>query len=62
MLVSSQLESAYVGQRSKRLQCETEAYPRSINYWTNGAGEMITASTYSGGEIITGSTFMDGES
>ncbi|XP_043194304.1 neurotrimin-like [Amphibalanus amphitrite] len=44
MLVSSQLESAYVGQRSKRLQCETEAYPRSINYWTNGAGEMIVAS------------------
>ncbi|XP_037082484.1 limbic system-associated membrane protein-like [Pollicipes pollicipes] len=43
MLVSSQLESAYVGQRSKRLQCETEAFPRSINYWTNGQGEMITA-------------------
>ena len=44
MLVSSQLESAYVGQRSKKLQCETEAYPTSINYWTSGAGEMITAS------------------
>ena len=45
MLVSSQLESAYVGQRSKRLRCETEAYPQSINYWTNGRGEMITAGT-----------------
>ena len=45
MLVSSQLESAYVGQRSKKLQCETEAFPRSINYWTNEGGEMITAGT-----------------
>ena len=46
MLVSSQLESAYIGQPSKRLRCETEAYPQSINYWTNGRGEMITAGTH----------------
>ncbi|KAB7497415.1 hypothetical protein Anas_01765, partial [Armadillidium nasatum] len=27
------------------LECNTEAYPKSINYWTNERGEMIAEGT-----------------
>ncbi|XP_042878938.1 lachesin-like isoform X1 [Penaeus japonicus] len=38
--VPQQLEGAYVGQELT-IECHTEAYPKSINYWTNTKGDMI---------------------
>lgn len=43
--IPNQLEGARRGE-SATLQCNTEAFPRSINYWTNHRGEMIAASEY----------------
>ncbi|XP_050724957.1 neurotrimin-like isoform X2 [Eriocheir sinensis] len=40
--IPNQLEGARRGE-SATLQCNTEAFPRSINYWTNHRGEMIAA-------------------
>ena len=40
--VPQQLEGAYVGQELT-IECHTEAYPKSINYWTNTKGDMIVA-------------------
>lgn len=38
--IPNQLEGAYLGQ-DVFLECHTEAYPLSINYWTTENGEMI---------------------
>ncbi|CAK1544036.1 unnamed protein product [Leptosia nina] len=38
--IPNQLEGAYLGQ-DVTLECHTEAYPSSINYWTTDKGDMI---------------------
>lgn len=38
--IPNQLEGAYQGQ-DVTLECQTEAYPASINYWTTEKGDMI---------------------
>lgn len=38
--IPNQLEGAYAGQ-DVILECHTEAYPASINYWTTERGDMI---------------------
>lgn len=38
--IPNQLEGAYIGQ-DVILECHTEAYPASINYWTTERGDMI---------------------
>ncbi|XP_047521304.1 lachesin-like isoform X2 [Pieris napi] len=38
--IPNQLEGAYLGQ-DVTLECHTEAYPSSINYWTTDRGDMI---------------------
>ncbi|XP_058791224.1 lachesin-like isoform X2 [Phymastichus coffea] len=40
--IPNQLEGAYVGQ-DVNLECHTEAYPDSINYWTTEHGDMIVS-------------------
>nr|XP_045593468.1 lachesin-like [Procambarus clarkii]XP_045593469.1 lachesin-like [Procambarus clarkii] len=40
MWVPQQLEGAQLEQQLT-IECHTEAFPRSINYWTNPSGEMI---------------------
>ncbi|XP_065085841.1 lachesin-like [Ochlerotatus camptorhynchus] len=42
--IPSQLEGAYLGQ-DVILECHTEAYPASINYWTTERGDMIISDT-----------------
>ncbi|KAL9707704.1 hypothetical protein quinque_011222 [Culex quinquefasciatus] len=42
--IPNQLEGAYVGQ-DVILECHTEAYPASINYWTTERGDMIISDT-----------------
>ncbi|XP_050700995.1 neurotrimin-like isoform X2 [Eriocheir sinensis] len=39
--VPQQLEGAYPGQEEMTIECQTEAFPKSINYWTGPNGEMI---------------------
>ncbi|KAM3967129.1 lachesin [Aphomia sociella] len=46
--IPNQLEGAYIGQ-DVTLECHTEAYPSSINYWTTDRGDMII----SGSKYIT---------
>ncbi|XP_034945041.1 opioid-binding protein/cell adhesion molecule homolog isoform X2 [Chelonus insularis] len=43
--IPNQLEGAYIGQ-DVILECHTEAYPTSINYWTTESGEMIVSGYY----------------
>ncbi|XP_046416837.1 lachesin isoform X1 [Neodiprion pinetum] len=40
--IPNQLEGAYIGQ-DVTLECLTEAYPTSINYWTTERGDMIVS-------------------
>lgn len=40
LTIPNQLEGAYIGQDIS-LECHTEAYPTSINYWTTERGDMI---------------------
>ncbi|XP_018913193.2 lachesin isoform X1 [Bemisia tabaci] len=40
LTIPNQLEAAYIGQ-DVSLECHTEAYPTSINYWTTERGDMI---------------------
>ncbi|PSN55255.1 hypothetical protein C0J52_05832 [Blattella germanica] len=40
--IPNQLEGAYLGQ-DVALECHTEAYPTSINYWTTERGDMIVS-------------------
>ncbi|XP_059053557.1 lachesin-like [Achroia grisella] len=42
--IPNQLEGAYIGQ-DVTLECHTEAYPSSINYWTTDRGDMIISGT-----------------
>lgn len=42
--IPNQLEGAYAGQ-DVLLECHTEAYPASINYWTTERGDMIISGT-----------------
>lgn len=42
LTIPNQLEAAYVGQ-DVALECHTEAYPTSINYWTTERGDMIVS-------------------
>lgn len=43
--IPNQLEGAYIGQ-DVALECHTEAYPTSINYWTTEAGDMIVSGNF----------------
>lgn len=43
--IPNQLEAAYKGQ-DVTLECQTEAYPASINYWTTDKGDMIISGQY----------------
>ncbi|XP_055849472.1 neural cell adhesion molecule 2 isoform X2 [Episyrphus balteatus] len=47
--IPNQLEGAYVGQ-DVTLECHTEAYPASINYWTTERGDMIISDTSRAGD------------
>ena len=38
--IPSQLEGAFLGQ-DVTLECNSEAFPLSINYWTKKNGEML---------------------
>lgn len=49
LITANQLTGAYEGQPAK-LECHTEAFPKSINYWTGEKGQSIIAS--SSGELI----------
>jgi hypothetical protein len=40
--ISNQLVGAYLGQ-DVSLDCHSEAYPASINYWTTERGDMIVS-------------------
>lgn len=43
--IPNQLEGAYIGQ-DVTLECHTEAYPTSINYWTTENGDMIVSGNF----------------
>lgn len=43
--IPNQLEGAYIGQ-DVTLECHTEAYPDSINYWTTEHGDMIVSGNF----------------
>lgn len=43
--IPNQLEAAYIGQ-DVTLECHTEAYPTSINYWTTERGDMIVSGNF----------------
>ena len=41
--IPSQLEGAYIG-KDVTLECHSEAYPKSINYWVKQNGSMLISS------------------
>ena len=43
--IPNQLEGAYIGQ-DVVLECHSEAYPDSINYWTTEHGDMIVSGKF----------------
>ena len=43
MEIQNQLVGAYEGQQIT-LECRSEAYPKSINYWTTDKGEIVPQS------------------
>ena len=43
--IPSQLEGAYVGQ-DVTIECHSEAFPHSINYWVKKDGVMLISSKY----------------
>jgi len=45
--IENQLEGAYIGQ-DVTLECRTEAFPTSINYWTTERGDMIISGSSGG--------------
>ncbi|XP_037047809.1 lachesin isoform X1 [Bradysia coprophila] len=47
--IPNQLEGAYQGQ-DVTLECHTEAYPASINYWTTDKGDMIISDASRAGD------------
>ena len=42
--IPSQREAVYRGQESVTVECHSEAFPKSINYWVNNKGAMLTSS------------------
>lgn len=40
VITANQLVGAYEGQQIK-LECHSEAYPKSINYWTKEKGDIV---------------------
>lgn len=49
--VPQQLVGAYVGQELT-LACNTEAFPKSINYWVNEQGDMIVSGQECYGSVV----------
>lgn len=43
--IQNQLVGAYEGQEVI-LECHSEAFPKSINYWTTDRGEIVPQSKY----------------
>ena len=43
--IPSQLEGAYVG-KDVTLECHSEAFPKSINYWVKEDGAMLISSNF----------------
>ena len=41
--IPSQLEAVYLGQ-DVTIECHSEAFPKSINYWVNNKGAMLVSS------------------
>ena len=41
--IPSQLEGAYIG-KDVTLECHSEAFPKSINYWVKEDGAMLISS------------------
>ena len=42
--IPSQREAVYTGQQSVTVECHSEAFPKSINYWVNSRGQMLVSS------------------
>ena len=42
--IPSQREAVFVGQDSVTVECHSEAFPKSINYWVNNKGAMLQSS------------------
>ena len=42
--IPSQREAVYSGQQSVTVECHSEAFPKSINYWVNTRGQMLVSS------------------
>ena len=42
--IPSQREAVYSGQESVTVECHSEAFPKSINYWVNNRGQMLVSS------------------
>ncbi|XP_071516073.1 lachesin-like isoform X2 [Panulirus ornatus] len=55
--VPQQLEGASLGQELV-LECHTEAFPRSINYWTNPKGDLIVAGTQYEPELVVKNSYV----
>ena len=47
--IPSQREAVYSGQQSVTVECHSEAFPKSINYWVNSRGQMLVLSESSTG-------------
>ena len=45
--IPSQLEAVYLGQ-DVTIECHSEAFPKSINYWVNNKGAMLVSSKEQG--------------
>ncbi|XP_058986224.1 muscle M-line assembly protein unc-89 [Musca domestica] len=57
--IPNQLEGAYIGQ-DVTLECHTEAYPASINYWTTERGDMIISDTSRAGDKYETASIVNG--
>ena len=42
--IPSQREAVFVDQESVTVECHSEAFPKSINYWVNNKGAMLQSS------------------
>lgn len=51
LTISNQLVGGYIGQDIK-LECHTEAFPTSINFWTTEKGDMIVSGKQQGDWIV----------
>merc|ERR1719410_2179997 len=49
--IPSQREAVFVGQESVTIECHSEAFPKSINYWVNSKGAMLQSNDKH--EIVT---------